>query len=82
MWTTQTHNMGRSVKLVVYWHEWTGRQPATFHAFRGEEERGRAVEGLTRRILQRYALGKYRTAIFYRDGVELERWENGLRRTP
>ena len=77
LWSNQTRNQGTSVKLVVWYHPWTGLAPQTFHAFLGEEKKGTAVAGLTRRVLLGKCAGRWRTAIFYRDGVEIERWRDG-----
>lgn len=80
-WNSQTNNMGNSVKLVVFYHDGLSKISDTFHAFKGEEEKGTAIAGLTRRILQGKVNGMYKTAIFYKNGVEVERWNNGYRNT-
>ena len=78
-WNTQTSNMGNSIKLVVFYHDWTGKSKDTFHAFKGEEEKGTAITGLTRRILQGKANGQYKIAIFYKNNIEFERWVEGYK---
>lgn len=78
-WNTQTNNQGNSVKLIVFFYPGQPETSKTYHAFAGEEKRGIAIAGLTRRILQSKVLGLYQTAIFYKDGVEVEKWVDGYK---
>lgn len=79
MWNNQTNNMGNSIRLVVYFHPDQPRAVQTFYAFKSEEEKGKAIPALTRRLLQGKLRGLYKTAIFYADGAEVERWSNGVK---
>lgn len=79
MWNNQSSNIGNSVKLVVYFTDDQPKRVQTYHAFKSEEQSDKAIINMRKRILQRLVLGIYKTAIFYRDGVEVERWVDGVR---
>jgi tetrahydrodipicolinate N-succinyltransferase len=77
MWNEQ--QQGMSIKLIVYFHDNEPVKVKTYYAFLNEEKKGTAIQGLTKRILQKKVFGMYKTAIFYRDGAEVERWVEGLK---
>ena len=79
MWNNQASNIGSSIKLVVYFTDDQPKRVQTYHAFKSEEQSDKAIINMRKRILQRLVLGIYKTAIFYRDGVEVERWVDGVR---
>jgi len=78
-WTNQENNAGTDVKLLVYMTGDQGERAQTYWAFRGEEIKGTAIAGLRKRILNGKVFGKYKTAIFYNQGVEVERWKEGIK---
>lgn len=80
-WTKQKKNMGKNIKLIVWYTADQPRAVDTFHAFLEEEQKGKAIAGLTKRILNGHARGRYKTAIFYNNGVEVERWNDGIKVT-
>ena len=75
-WQNQDNNSGTEIKLLVYFFNGTNQ---TYWAFLQEEKKGTAISGLIRRILNGKAAGLYKLAIFYNKGVEVQRWENGIR---
>lgn len=79
MWDNQTNNIGNSVKLVVYYTDDQPKKVQTFHAFASEEKTEKAIPNMRKRILQKLVFGIYKTAIFYKDGEEVERWVDGYR---
>ncbi len=79
MWNNQTNNAGTDVKLVVYYHDDQAETKKTFWAFRSEEIKGTAIDGLVKRILMKLAFGRYKLAIIYDTGKEVQRWTNGIR---
>lgn len=79
MWNNQTNNVGNSIKLVVYYTDDQPEKSKTFHAFKAEEKAGKALQNMTRRILNRLVFGKYKVAIFYENDIEVERWINGIK---
>ncbi len=79
MWQDQGNNIGNSIKLVVYFTDDQPEKVQTYHAFRSEEKTGKAIQNMRRRILGRLVFGKYKAAIFYDNGTEVERWVNGIK---
>jgi hypothetical protein len=79
MWQDQKNNIGNSIKLVVFFSDDQPEKSKTFHAFKSEEKTGKAIQNMRRRILGRLVFGKYKTAIFYQDGLEVEKWVNGIK---
>jgi hypothetical protein len=79
MWQDQKNNMGDSTKLVVFFTDDQPEKSKTFHAFRSEEKSGKAIENMRRRILGQLVFGRYKTAIFYENGNEVERWVGGIK---
>jgi len=79
MWNNQSANMGTRVKLVVFYAPDQSRKCDTFHAFAGEEKQGKAIANMRKRILEKKLFGRYKTAIFYKDGNEVERWNYGIK---
>ena len=79
MWDNQQSNLGTQIKLIVYFAEGQPKRVKTYYAFKNEEKKGTAIDGLTRRILKKSAFGKYQTAIFYDNGAEVERWVGGIK---
>ena len=76
-WTEQ--KQGTKTKLIVYYNDNEAQKSQTYHAFAGEDTKGTARAGLTKRILQKKDFGRYRTAIFYENDVEVERWSQGIK---
>ena len=76
-WKDQTNNMGTRYKLLVYFYPTESKTTQTYWAFASDEKKGLAVSKLTERILLKMVLGRYKTAIIYDNGVEIERWEEG-----
>ena len=79
MWDNQTNNQGTRYKLLVYYYSEQPRSQQTFLAFAGEEKKGTAIAGLTKRILLKYAFGRYKMAIFYDNGTPVEKWIEGIK---
>jgi len=79
-WTNQNNNMGTRYKLLVYFYPDNIKTTQTFWAFLSDEKKGIAVQKLTDRILKSLVFGKYKTAIFYDNGIEIERWEDGIKK--
>jgi len=80
-WTDQANNTGTRYKLLVYYYESELKQKQTFWAFLSEEKKGTAIAALEKRIINKYAKGRYKTAILYDNGVELKRWEDGIEKS-
>ena len=78
-WENQTNNQGSDTKLVVYFTPDQPLKSQTYLAFAGEEKKETAINNMTRRLLQRDLMGKYKIAIFYHKGVEVERWKYGIK---
>jgi hypothetical protein len=78
-WENQTNNQGIDTKLVVYFTPEQPEKSKTYLAFAGEEKKETAIANMTRRLLLREIMGKYKVAIFYHKGVEVERWKNGIK---
>ena len=76
-WNNQTNNIGTRFKLVVFFYSDQTTTQKTYHAFLSDEIKGIAIQKLTDRILNKLAFGKYRTAIFYDYGNEVQRWQDG-----
>jgi len=79
-WKDQSNNMGTRYKLLVYFYPTENKINQTYWAFAVDEKKGLAIKKLTDRILLKSVLGKYKTAIFYDNGVEIERWEDGIKK--
>lgn len=80
MWTN--NKMGEKTKLIVFFNDNEPQRSQTYHAFEGEEKKGTAIAGLTKRILNKAVSGRYKVAIFYENDKEVERWESGIRQKP
>ena len=65
MLNNQTKNIGNSIKLVIYFADDQPEKSKIFHAFKAEENTGRAIQNMSPRILGKLVFGKYKTAIFY-----------------
>lgn len=76
MWKEQKQG---NTKLVVYFNDTEPQKMQVFHSFEAEDKKGTAIAGLTRRILEKHVFGRYKTAIFYRGDVEVERWVSGIK---
>ena len=78
-WQSQIKNIGTRVKLVVFYADDQPIRSKTYHAFKTEEDSGKAVQNMTRRILQGVDFGRYKTAIFYDNGIEVEKYIQGIK---
>ena len=76
-WNNQTNNNSTRFKLVVYFYSDQTTSQKTFWAFLTDEIKGIAIQKLTDRILKKLVFGKYKTAIFYDYGNEVQRWQDG-----
>lgn len=79
MWNNQRSNQGNRIKLVVFYTPDQPKKSDTFYAFAGEEKTDKAIPNMRKRILQNKVSGLYKTAIFYKDGTEVERWRDGIK---
>jgi hypothetical protein len=76
-WNNQTNNIGTRFKLVVYFYPDQPTANKTYWAFLSDEKKGIAIQKLTDRILKKLVFGLYKTAIFYDNGNEVQRWQDG-----
>lgn len=74
-----TSQLSDQTKLVVYFNDNEPVKMQTFKAFEAEEKKGTAIAGLTKRLLLKHIFGKYKVAIFYQNGIEVERWNSGIK---
>jgi len=80
MWNNQENNISTRFKLLVYYYPTEPRESQTFWAFKSDEKKTDPLNGLRTRILKKHAENRYKLAIFYDNGVEVERWECGFRK--
>ncbi len=73
------NQQGNRYKLVVWYYPTELRVTDTFWAFLGEEKKGTAPVGLERRIIQKKALNRYKTAILYDNGNPVTKWQEGIK---
>ncbi len=78
MWNDQANNMSGRYKVVVWFYSHLTPETQTYWAYLSDEKKGQAVAKLRDRIINKLVLGRYKTAIIYDNGVELERWKEGV----
>lgn len=78
MWANQSNNMSSRFKVVVWFYSHLQPETQTYWAFLYDEKKGTAVTKLRDRIINKLVAGKYKTAIIYDNGVEVERWKDGV----
>jgi hypothetical protein len=76
-WNNQVNNMSERFKVVVFFHTDQPKTSQTYNAFLSDEIKGIAIQKLTDRIINKLVFGKYKTAIFYDYGTEVQRWQDG-----
>lgn len=79
MWNNQTDNISTRYKLLVYYNATEPKTSQIFWAFKADERKPDPLDGLRKRILKKYVENRYKLAIFYDNGQEVERWESGIR---
>lgn len=78
MWNNQQNNMSKRFKAVVWFYDHLPIKSQTYKAFLSDEKKGTAVTKLRDRIINKLVAGKYKTAIIYDNGAEVERWKEGV----
>lgn len=81
MWQTQSSNQGNRLKLLVFFYDSEPERVKTYHAFNSEEKKSpdKAISKMTQRLINGKLRGHYKTAIFYLDGKEIEKWIDGVK---
>lgn len=81
MWPNQSNNMSQRFKVIVWFYSHMNPESQTYWAYLSDEKKGNAVEKLRERIINRLVLGRYKTAIIYDNGNEIERWKEGVKQS-
>jgi len=81
MWKNQQNNISSRFKAVVWFYSHLSPESQTYWAYLYDEKKGQAVTKLRDRIINRVVLGRYKIAIIYDNGVEVERWKEGVLQT-